>query len=81
MWDDLFLPLSSRCKRRYPTCFRTPPCDELEDQQEGTAYYLVVAHKVIYLMFKKIFIYISAEALWKENQGLDMHLEHDVYLL
>lgn len=45
MWDDLFLPLSSRCKRRYPTCFKTPPCDELEDQQEGTVYYLAVAHK------------------------------------
>lgn len=62
MWDDLFLPLSSRCSQRYPTCFKNTPCDELEDQREATDYYLAVVHKG---NLSHVFIYISF-SLWTE---------------
>lgn len=62
MWDDLFLPLSSRCSQRYPTCFKNTPCDELEDQREATDYYLAVVRKG---NVSHVFIYISF-SLWTE---------------
>ena len=51
MWDDLFLPLSSRCSQRYPTCFKTPPVTSWRISRKERLYYLQLFTGVIYLMY------------------------------
>lgn len=75
MWDDLFLPLSSRCRGRYPACFKTPspPLDELEDQREGTAGYLAGArggNLSCVLIYVWVFVNTGRIRIWKRIWSL-----------
>lgn len=70
MWDDLILPLSSRCSQRYPTRFKNTPCDELKDQQEGTLDYPASVYNG---NFPPVFIYVSFSLEAKETQGWEFN--------
>lgn len=51
MWDDLFLPLSSRCSQRYPTRFKTPPVTSWEISRKARLITSQLFTKVIYLAY------------------------------
>lgn len=50
-----FCPSAQGAEGDISRMLQNTPCDELEDQQEGTAYYLAVAHKG---NLSHVFIYI-----------------------
>lgn len=77
MWDDLFLPLSSRCRGRYPACFKTPspsPLFATSWKISGKARLVtwLGLEEVIYL----VHLFMSGFfCKYQPNRNLETHLE------
>lgn len=76
---NLFLPSSSRCRRRYPTCFKTAPVTSWKIRKAQLVSKLWLTRGNL----SHVFIYIKGMNMkvWKEKEGLKIHLKYDYNLL
>lgn len=76
---NLFLPSSSRCRRRYPTCFKTAPVTSWKIRKAQLVSKLWLTRGNL----SHVFIYIKGMNMkvWKEKEGLKIYLKYDYNLL